>query len=60
MVCAGKRLIYTPEKHIPIGELILLSDGRRALRIKKAGGKTVEIIAIETLLELCYRAEHPS
>lgn len=60
MVCAEKRLIYTPEKRIPIGEIIILPDGHRALRIKKAGGKAVEIVRIETLLEILYSAEYPT
>ena len=50
------KLIYTPELHIPIGEVVE-KDGSRALKIKKAGDKKEETITLDELLSLIY---HPS
>lgn len=49
------KLIYTPELHIPIGEVVE-KDGSRALKIKKAGDKKEETITLDELLSLIY---HP-
>lgn len=43
-------MIYTPERHIPIGEALKLADGEYALRIKKPQSQEVEIIRIGKLL----------
>lgn len=50
------KLIYTPEHHIPIGEVVE-KDGSRALKIKKAGDKKEETITLDELLTLIY---HPN
>lgn len=50
------KLIYTPELHIPIGEVVE-KDGSRALKIKKAGDRKEETITLDELLSLIY---HPN
>lgn len=46
----SKNMIYTPDRHIPIGEALKLADGEYALRIKKPQSQEVEIIRIGKLL----------
>lgn len=47
---AKKKMVYTPERHIPIGEACKTATGEYALRIKKAKGNEVEIIPIGKLV----------
>lgn len=45
-----KKMVYTPERHIPIGEALKSENGEYALRIKKANSNEVEIISIGKLM----------
>ena len=42
-------LIYTPERHIPIGEAVKTEAGVHGIKMKKAGGKDTEIITLTVL-----------
>lgn len=51
-------MVYTPERHIPIGEALKSENGEYALRIKKANSNEVEIISIGKLMtEVAQTAE---
>jgi len=54
----NKTLIYTPKKHICIGESVQI-DGRWCIRIKKPEREVYEDISIEELLELLIRTKAP-
>lgn len=43
-------MVYTPERHIPIGEALKTSSGEYAIRLKKNGENEYEIISIGQLL----------
>lgn len=49
-------LIYTPERHIPIGEAVKTESGIHGIRLKKAGGKDTEIITLDSLYKLVVQA----
>ena len=51
------RLIKTPAFQIPLFELILRSDGSRAIRIKKTGKKEIEELTLDRLLELIFEVD---
>lgn len=44
-----KNMIYTPDRHIPVGEAVKMADGEYGLRIKRAKGHDVDIIPISKL-----------
>lgn len=48
--CGKKKMIYTPQQHIPVGEVVEISEGHKVLRIKKPGEKATEDISIEYLI----------
>lgn len=48
--------IYTPEKHICLGELIE-TDGKFAIRVKKPGKNDYEILPVENLLSIIFHTE---
>ena len=43
------KMIYTPDRHIPVGEAVKMADGEYGLRIKRAKSKEVDIIPISKL-----------
>ena len=45
-----KKMVYTPERHIPIGEALKTDSGEYALRLKKSGENEYETISIGQLL----------
>ena len=45
-----KKMVYTPEHHIPIGEAVKTAYGEYALRIKKPNSPEVETISIGKLV----------
>lgn len=45
-----KKMVYTPECHIPIGEAVKIENGEYALRIKKPNSQEVEVISIGKLV----------
>ena len=45
----AKNMIYTPDRHIPIGEAVKMADGEYGLRIKRAKSQEVDIIPISKL-----------
>lgn len=49
-------LVYTPNRHIPIGEAVMTENGVRAVRFKKAGEKDTEVVPIDTLIALLVNA----
>ena len=46
----SRKMVYTREQHIPIGEAVLNENGEMALRVKKPKGPEMETISISTLL----------
>lgn len=53
-----KKMVYTPEHHIPIGEALKSENGEYALCIKKPKSNEVEIISIGKLMtEVAQTAE---
>ena len=44
-----KNMIYTPDRHIPVGEAVKMADGEYGLRIKRAKSQEVDIIPISKL-----------
>lgn len=46
----SKKMVYTREQHIPIGEAVINENGEMALRVKKPKGPEMETITIGTLL----------
>jgi len=54
----NKTMVYTPNRHIPIGEAIKTESGEYALRIKRPNSKDIEIISIGKLVsEVAQTAE---
>lgn len=49
------KLIYTPERHIPIGEAVI-EKGIVALKIKKHGEQDTDTITIDTLISLIIQS----
>jgi len=49
-------LIYTPERHIPIGEAVKTANGVHGIKVKKAGGKDTEVITLDSLYKLVVQA----
>lgn len=56
----NNNFIYTPNEHIPIGQVVETEDGAAALEIKKPGKKTKEIITVDELLGLIYAVKEQS
>lgn len=48
--------IYTPEKHICLGELVEI-DGKFAIRVKKPGRNEYEILPVEKLRSIIFHTE---
>ena len=48
--------IYTPEKHICLGELVEI-DGKFAIRVKKPGKNDYEILPVENLRSIIFHSE---
>ena len=46
------KMVYTPLRHIPIGEAIKDENGNYALRIKKPNSHDVEVVSIGTLFSV--------
>lgn len=44
-----KNMIYTLDRHIPVGEAVKMADGEYGLRIKRAKSQEVDIIPISKL-----------
>lgn len=57
---AKKKMVYTPECHIPIGEAILTDNGEYALRIKKPKSQDVEVVPIGKLMTQVAKAAESS
>ena len=53
---AKKKMVYTPECHIPLGEAVKTEQGEYALRIKKPQGQEYEIVPIGTLVSQVAQA----
>lgn len=51
-----KKMVYTPEFHIPIGEACKTESGEYALRIKKSRSEVVEEIPIGKLMSQVAQA----
>lgn len=49
-----RNLIYTPQKHIPIGEPVRLPNGGHGIRLKwKRGGTAItEVVPLDTIHDL--------
>lgn len=45
-----KKMVYTPEQHIPLGEAVKTPNGEYALRIKKPNSSLYEVVTIGTLI----------
>lgn len=45
-------MIHTPEKHIPIGNLMCNESGELCIEIKKAHSQVCETIKLSTLFQL--------
>ena len=55
--CAStSRKVYTPETGILIGEVVTMEDGHLGLRMKKNSVNVYEVVSIDKLLGLVYRA----
>lgn len=52
----NKQLVYTPKEKIPIGEAVLTESGNLALKLKKPGKNAHEIITLENLYSLVFKA----
>ena len=52
----SKHLVYTPKEKIPIGEAVLTESGNLALKLKKPGKNAHEIITLENLYSLVFKA----
>lgn len=50
------RKVYTPETGILIGEVVTMEDGHLGLRMKKSSVNVYEVVSIDKLLSLVYRA----
>lgn len=50
------RKVYTPETGILIGEVVTMEDGHLGLRMKKNSVNVYEVVSIDKLLSLLYRA----
>ena len=46
----NKKMIYTPEHHIPVGEAIVAPNGEIALQVKKAKSDEYDYILIGSLV----------
>lgn len=51
--------IYTPKKHICIGELVLLDDGKFAIRVKKPGKNDYEVLPVDDLNKIIFHSTLP-
>ena len=51
-----RKLIYTPQYHIPLGEPRVLSDGQFAIIVKRAHDNQEETITLNTLVTLLTSA----
>jgi len=49
-------LLYTPLYHIPIGEPMLTTEGTRAVKFKKPGTNTYEVVTVDTLIAMMVNA----
>ena len=45
-----KKMVYTPNCHIPIGEAVKKENGEYALRIKKPNSPDIEVVSIVELM----------
>lgn len=50
------KLIYTPLSHIPIGEPMKADNGTWAIKFKKPGRQETEVVSIDTLISMVFRA----
>lgn len=50
-------MIYSPEHHIPLFEVLVAENGTRAIRVKR--NKAYEVITLDTLLTLVLNATEP-
>lgn len=46
----NKKMIYTPEHHIPVGEAIVAPNGEIAIKVKKAKTDEYDYILIGSLV----------
>lgn len=57
------KLIYTPDKRIPIGEPVIFPDGGHGIRLKKKqknGQNVYETISLDKIHELVIQSEKES
>ena len=60
MTVQRPNLIYTPDRHIPIGEAVKTDAGIHGIKVKKAGSKETEIITLDSLFKLVVQATEKS
>lgn len=53
-------MIYTPNRHIPIGEAIKNHDGTLAIRIKRNSSNQYDEISLDTLCQSAVKKAIPS
>lgn len=51
-------MLYTPKLKIPLGEIIVTSNGSHALKIKKPNKSEYEEITIDSLMSLIYSSKN--
>ena len=57
---AKKKMVYTPECHIPIGEACKTASGEYALRIKKPKSNEIEVVSLGQLVTKVAQAAEAS
>lgn len=53
-------MLYTPKLKIPLGEIIVTSNGSHALKIKKPTKSDYEEITVDSLMSLIYSSKNES
>ncbi len=51
-------MLYTPKLKIPLGEIIITSNGSHALKIKKPNKSDYEEITVDSLMSLIYSSKN--